>query len=202
MSRSAVSATVATAAGTPATRAPAPPRQAGGRRRAAARRRGCRGDAVDAATGALAAPLRGRRQKRAVRGQDEKRQDDSKENALFHERIKFRRGGTGSKPDEPSGWQRASRRMPSQTPSSDAVGANGVGHVGRAGRMKPARAGEERRDQQLVGAQRAKREPLRQAELTAIALAHRAVPRSRHTPTRGWLNDASNTARRGTTTMS
>src|SRR5262245_37501358 len=27
-----------------------------------------------------------------------------------------RRGGTGSKPNEPSGWQRASRRRPSQTP--------------------------------------------------------------------------------------
>jgi hypothetical protein len=38
--------------------------------------------------------------------------------------------------------------------------------------MKPARAGEERRKKQLIGAQGAKRQLLRKAELTAIALVH------------------------------
>ena len=86
----------------------------------------------------------------------------------------------------PSGWQRASRRTPSHMPSTTPCVRNGVGHVGRARRMKPAGAGEERREQQLVGAQRAKRQAAAAGRSSPrYALAHRAVPRSRHTPTRG-----------------
>src|SRR4029453_9386317 len=83
----------------------------------------------------------------------------------------------------------ATRQPPDAEPYTfdDAACADGVGHVRGTGWMKPAGAGEERRKKQLIGAQRAKRQLLRKAELTAIALAHRAVPRSRHTPTRGCL---------------
>jgi len=68
-----------------------------------------------------------------------------------------------------------------QPPSADhAVEANRLGRVIGTGRMKTARAGEQRRQQQFVAAQQRQRGARRDSRLSSGAQAG-AGPRTRHT---------------------
>ena len=117
------------------------------------------------AAGAAALGRLRRRKERLVAVQHHERQSDGEENALFHSVRPGRRhppsaSGHGIEPTRPE--RMASRKPARRQPHTfdGAVDAHGLARVVRAGRQEPTRAGEKRRQENLVERQKRERRSL------------------------------------------